>query len=867
MTGLRPARIAALLAAFTAALALEAGSLKRVYIAPDDHTDYVWSADEETYRQVFLEMIDHYLDEADRTASYPPEHRSRWNCDGSLWMWTYEKNKTPEQFERFLGRLRDGHFSVPLNAVASCYGGQPLEAVLRGMYYPGRIERRTGLRFPLAVAMENQTLPYGLGGLFAGSGARWSWRGICGCASKLAPVKHTLRPHEIYWWQAPDGSRILMKWNSLLKNSAPRFDANKCIGGYAEAFNPALSLEFIETDGRFRKVWPYSIAGLFGKGWDHLKTLDDETVALARKASTAERRIIVSNEEDFFRDFEATHGKDLPAFNAAFGNEWDLYIASVAEMSGRVRRAVERLRTAEALASLVSLKRPQFLNGREPDRDLAFLNLGLFWEHNWTGDGPVLRTARAAWGRKLAAQIEGYVEALDNDAAYALGQLIPKTGAHRRFYVFNPLGWTRTDVADLPWDGPAEARVVDPSSGAEVPSQMVLLDWNRYTKGRRHIRVLAKDIPPVGYRVFEIRPGAPAAQPDAAAADGGVFENALYRLKVEGRGAIASLVDKTRGGRELARAIDGRAINDIGLGEGRLTVENRGPVSVTLRADVAAPLARATRITLYRDVNRIAIENEIKQNFSEVLSWSFGFNLDAPDVWHEEVGAVIRARLAADGGHYSPVHSRLDWLTLNHFASMSGASGAGVTLSNADLAFFRLGESAVVDGVSRLDTATPQISVLAGGQVDGARLGVPSQGGDAYFLQRFALQSYARFEAPEAMRFALEHQNPLRAALITGGPGPGYPETSYSLLSIDDPQVLLWAVKPAEEGIGEGVIARMWNLSRERRKPALRFEPGLKAARRTTHIETDLGAAAVSGGAAAAELGPQQVATYRLRSR
>ncbi len=217
--------------------AAEPPARKRVYVAPDDHTDYMWTADEETYRQAFLEMIDYYLERADRTASKPREHQSRWNCDGNFWMWTYEKNKTADQFQRFLSRIRSGHISVPLNTLVSCYGGVPAEAVLRGMYYPGRIERRFGIRFPLAVAMENQTLPHGLGALWAGAGARYSWRGICGCASRLLPVRFRRRPHEVYWWGAPDGSRILMKWNSLW-NEAPNMQ-NRSIGGYAEAFHPS----------------------------------------------------------------------------------------------------------------------------------------------------------------------------------------------------------------------------------------------------------------------------------------------------------------------------------------------------------------------------------------------------------------------------------------------------------------------------------------------------------------------------------------------------------------------------------------------------------------------------------------------------
>ena len=92
-----------------------------------------------------------------------------------------------------------------------------------------------------------------------------------------------------------------------------------------------------------------------------------------------------------------------------------------------------------------------------------------------------------------------------------------------------------------------------------------------------------------------------------------------------------------------------RALNDLGPGDGKLLVENAGPVSVTLRADATGPLAHTTRITLFRDSRRIELHNEITQTFADVRSWGFGFNLDRPDVWHEEIGAVIRAKLLGDG--------------------------------------------------------------------------------------------------------------------------------------------------------------------------------------------------------------------------
>jgi alpha-mannosidase len=196
-------RITALAALGIAVLNLFASAVsaeeKRIYLAPDDHTDYMWTGDEEAYRRAFIEMIDYYLDLADKTEGKPPDFQSRWHADGSFWLWTYEKNKSTAEFARLIARVKDGHLSFPLNAVVSTYGGTPMEAVLRGMYYAGKLERRFNFRVPLAIAMEDQTIPYGLGALWAGAGAKYSWKGICGCLTKLQ--KTTQRPHEIYWWK------------------------------------------------------------------------------------------------------------------------------------------------------------------------------------------------------------------------------------------------------------------------------------------------------------------------------------------------------------------------------------------------------------------------------------------------------------------------------------------------------------------------------------------------------------------------------------------------------------------------------------------------------------------------------------------
>lgn len=817
---------------------------KRIYIAPDDHTDLFWTADLASYETAFVEMLDYYLDLADETQDEDPEFQSRWNCDGSFWVWTYERKKSQKEFERLIGRIRDGHVSMPMNALCVCLGGAPAEAVLRGMYYPGQLERRYNLRFRLAYSMENQTLPFGLGALWTGSGAMFSWKGICDCATKVPDAWD--REYDMYWWVGVDGSRILMKWNSMLQG-------NQYPGGYAEARYPEDVVNYVDGDESFKARYPYQVIGVFGHGWDDFQTQSDLFVSTAKKMSGQSYRVIVSNEIDFAQDFEEAYGDELPSLSASFGNEWDLDCASMAEVSARIKRAIEKLRTAEALATLVSLKKTDFMQGRETARDRAWMNLGLYWEHDWQGapwDG--LTQKRIVWTKKITGEIEEYVTTLHDDALAALSGMIKTSGVNERFFVFNPLSWVRTDYADYEYKGSEPVHVIDLENDQETPSQFVIKD------GKRWLRILASDVPSVGYKVFEVREGIGQNFSSAADVSDGQMENRFLKIVVDERGAITELEDKIRN-RQLAAQINGRFINDLGAGSGNLQIESNGPVSVTLLATADAPLAHTTRITLFRDSDRIDIRNEITQNFDAMQTWAFGFTIDTPDVYHEEVGAILRARLTGDGGHYSSRNARYDWLTLNHFVDVSGKDGFGITLSNADCYFMKLGDSTV----ENLDITSPQVSVLVGGKDlnDSGVLG--DQGGDDHFLQRFALKSHNEYTPAAAMKFALEHQNPFVTQRIEGG--DFYPDDIYSFLRIDNPDVLLWVLKPAEDGIGSGVVTRIWNLSDVPDRFSLSLnDGGLKAALSLSHIETPTSVLTVETGELVQPINQQQLKTYSL---
>lgn len=838
-TAARFALAACLAIGLLAGAAASARSEKRIYIANDDHTDYFWTADDVQYRSAFLDMLDYYMAQAEATATNPSDSRGRFNCDGSLWVWEYEHNQPPSEFARLIGHLRAGTISMPLNPAALCYGGTPAEAVLRGMYYAGRLERRFDLRFPLVAAMENQTLPAGIASLWAGSGARYSWRGVCGCATNTV---YRPRPREIYNFLGPDGQGVCMKWNTM----ASTYEG---IGGYAEAAFPATIVNYLDNDATFRSRWPWDVSAAFGYGGDRLETMTSAFITASQQHSNPNRRVIVSNEVDFFEDFLASYGDQIPNFSGSFGNEWELHQASLAAVTAAFRRAIEKLRAAEALATIAAWRNPAFLAGRETARDAAFMAAGLFYEHDWTADGPVPASQRAQFQRDELAKLESYVNALHADALAALAADVSTVPGTERHLVFNPLSWSRTDVADLATAVPEPRLVVDVGSGAEVPSQSVAPGV---------VRILASDVPSVGYRVYEVLPGPSSTFVASASVTLPAFDNGLYLVTLGARGQLTSLLDHRDNDRELVRA--GAALNDLGVGNGPVVLESTGPVSTTLSVTAAGAPAHRTRVTLYAGVDRVEIENTITQNFSDPLMYASAFELTGATLRHEEVGMIARVARAAQGGDYADENARTDYLTFGHFADFSLAS-RGVTLSNADGSFFQAGNSTT----DELDSTTPSLAAVVGMRIDVDHRGIPNQGGDSQFLNRFALRRHGAFDGPAAMRFALEHQNPLVPARLTGGAAGPLPGGTFSFVSLPSADLVLWALKPAEEGIGAGIVARVWNLAEGQRtlQLSLPLEPQF-AATRTTHVETDLAPASVVGGALTDVLARQEMRTYRL---
>ncbi|MEO8764721.1 MAG: T9SS type A sorting domain-containing protein [Ginsengibacter sp.] len=832
----------------------------RIYLSNDDHTDYMFSADEAGYDTLFVNMIDAWMANNNATSTNPPDYQTRFNCDGTYWAWVYARKKTPAQFQAFVNQLNSEKIVMPMNALISTYGCVPAEATIRGMYYAGELKKKYNIPFDMVMCVENQVMPLGLASIWKGCGAKYAWHGVCNCSTKIPDLLDN-REKEIFWYKGLDDSGVIMKWYTKT--------ADHALGNYSEARNPATAIADLTAKVNTPN-YNYNIAGAFGVGGDRLQILTDELSAAAKNSSNISRRLIVSNQVDFFRDFEKNYGATLPKLTQSYGNEWEHGCASLAEVSANVKRSLEKLRSAEAMATIVSGTDPFFAHTLDSMRREAWMALGAYWEHNFEGNGPnVTNDKRAAWEKKMQQNFTGYVNQLYALSLSRLANQITKTSANKRFFVFNPLSWTRTDYADIAYTGNLPAHIMDVSTNTEVPSQVISKDGSQY------MRVLAAGVPSVGYKVFEIVNGAGSTFTNAATIDNTTrtIDNAYFTIAFTNNGVITGLLDKTNGNKQLASAVSSSDyINNLSRNSvfegnsntgGSFVIDNTGPVSMTVKFTSTATINHETLITVFKDIPRVEIDNKITQNFNnDLLSSTFSFNastISSPGIWHEENGAVINAKKISSGGHYADRQARYDLLTLNHFAAISSNGNYGVTLSNQDCYFMQTGNSTV----STLDENTAKIKVLIGGRVDG--LGMNNQDHDAVFSQRYAISAYNTYSPVTSMKSSLEHQNGFVSAEITNTAGI-LPANNFSFLTISNANTLLWALKPAEEGVAtNGLVMRVWNLTNARANTDFIFNDNIMDAKNITHIETDISDASFSDQTVSTAVAKYQMKSYRVK--
>jgi len=497
-------------------------------------------------------MIDQALDVVDQNRDLPPQQQFAWTLAG----WPLHKilqdwpGQSPERKERVEKALREGRFVV--HGLPFTTHTELLEAedLVRSLGYSARLARRLGLDIPRDGKMTDvPEHTWMMATMLKHAGIDFM---MIGCNGASAPLKVPL----LYWWQGPDGSRVLTFYSP----------------DYGTQLTPPPD-------------WPYRTwLACLHTGDNHGPPRPDEVKQVLDQAARQFPgvKVRIGRLSDF-GDAILAEKPDLPVVRADMPDTWIHGPMSDPDGTKLARNTRPLIAATEALNTELrgwGLPVPD----DAPAIATAYEQSLLYGEHTWGGAiywiGNKLSYGEAFEKDRAKGRFDRLEGSWDEHTAYikkaheivtpalannlqALARGVGVEG--RRVVVYNPLPWKRGGVVTIDGAGFAPAALKPVDGGAVVPVES--------TTGR--LSFFARDIPPLGYRTYaagvpsmQRRAGVLACPPAAHAASGAggdacpTIESPFFSAKLDpARGIIASLVDR-RSGRELAGSADG-----LGLGQ------------------------------------------------------------------------------------------------------------------------------------------------------------------------------------------------------------------------------------------------------------------------------------------------------------
>jgi alpha-mannosidase len=466
-----------------------------------------------------------------------------------------------------------------------------------------------------------------------------------------------------------------------------------------------------------------------------------------------------------------------------------------------------------------------------------------------------------SWNDELVSANQ-FAGALTSSTA-AVSNLLDTRGSGVPLVVYNPLSIARRDVVEASVEfetvAPATIRVIDRVNQQEVPSQII------DTQGHRVRLLFLANLPSIGFKVFDVRPGATTrpAESDLKVSES-KLQNRRYIVTVDSNGDISSVFDKDAG-HELLEAparlelrddpspdkpawrILWNTVNSTpreALERPRIKIVERGPVRVAL--EITREAAGSTflqRVMLTEGGDRVDVENLIDwKSPNSLLKATFPFAASNPKATYDlGLGTIQR-------GNNTPDHYEVPGQKWADLTDTSGAFGAAVLNDS------KYGWDKPADNVLRL-TLIHTAKARA----------YPYQSSNDLGHHRF-VYSIAGHRGDWRIGRVPDRAAALNQPLVafqtdthTGRLGH-----SFSLLSLDDAngQVAVRALKKAEDS--DEIVLRIQELYGRPGKAKISFAVPVESVREINAAEEPLGPVA-PGDLASTDLKPYQPRTFALR--
>jgi alpha-mannosidase len=459
---------------------------------------------------------------------------------------TYEwmQEKYPDMFEQIKQRVKEGRWEVIggmwVEPDLNMPDGESLvRQILVGKRY---FQKNFGADIKIGWNPDSFGYNWQLPQIYKKSGIDYF------VTSKLLwATDYTKFPYRLFWWEAPDGSRLLTYFPHEYANEFDPQQITQDFSFYAPSIYGSKLGENKLGENKDSPQMLY-LYGIGDHGGGPTRTMLDEANRL-RDPNTVFPKIEFSTAKEFFADL----AQELPNLKVPTWKD-ELYfeyhrgvLTTQADTKQRIRRDEELMLDAEKYASVASLLGRSY---PQAQFELAWKNLLFDHFHDvMPGSGIAVNYLDAKRNLEDVARSAKEITdgALGEIMAHVNTQGVNPRGDGVPVVVFNSLSWVRTEVveAEVQLPGPARDVEVLDGAGKRVDHQLLTMDS---TTNRARILILA-DAPAVGYKTYFVRSWNAAAEAhgDGAGvlkATASSMQNGAIRVTLDPKtGCITSLLD------------------------------------------------------------------------------------------------------------------------------------------------------------------------------------------------------------------------------------------------------------------------------------------------------------------------------------
>ena len=409
----------------------------------------------------------------------------------------------PEVFARIKDAIRRGQWDV--TATTWTEGDLNMssgESIVRSILYGKRyMKQQFGIESVVCWEPDTFGHPWTIPQILAKSGIKYYYHMRCS------------GPAPLYWWQSPDGSRVL----------AYSFGGYNSDISEGELARDALSFAKASGIRDYMRVY-----GVGDHGGGPTRAMLNTAVELQKRKDYP--KLEFSSCRAYF-DKVAAYSDKFPVHNGELNTVFEGCYTTHSDIKRWNRESENLIPRAESFALIASE-----WGGQYPARD---------FEHSWRNTGfnqfHDLLCGSAIHGsyemsKKLYEESMSQARGALNQSLDLIASRISTNGPGVPIVVFNPLSWTRTDTVEVP----------SPFAGEDICVR-ITDGKGRVCAGQNvgdKLRFTARDVPSLGYKVFWANRSTEPMSTQVKAT-GTTIENSFFKLTIDPKaGVITDLYDK-----------------------------------------------------------------------------------------------------------------------------------------------------------------------------------------------------------------------------------------------------------------------------------------------------------------------------------